>query len=237
MRQYPIYVDAPGGYVAAVVTAPDGDPRGIVLTLAGTGRHNLVGSTLCAHLSKRVADEGFASVRFDFVGVGDSPGLVPEWSLSDVGDATEQARAALAAARDALGVDRFVTVGTCYGSRVALGLAGDAGSAGAVCLAPPILDYGGLSRIGRQVGERSSVGELVRSNAALRRLAAPLRRKLRPSKAAPRLRQALASRLARPRPAPTTWPASRARLSASANEPPIKPAADDAELGEHGLAG
>ncbi len=190
MKQFPLYVGAPDGHVAAVLTVPDGDPRGVVLTLAGTGRHNLIGSTLCAQLSRRVTEHGLASARLDFVGVGDSPGAVPEWRLSDVGDATGQARAVLAAARQALGVERFVVVGTCYGSRVGLGLAGDPGCAGGVFLAPPILDYGGLSSLGRQVGDRSSITSLVRSNPGLRRIVGPLKRRLRPSKASPRLREA-----------------------------------------------
>jgi pimeloyl-ACP methyl ester carboxylesterase len=190
VKQFPLYVEAPDGHVAAVVTVPDDDPRGVVLTLAGTGRHNLIGSTLCAQLSRRVTDLGLASARLDFIGVGDSPGIVPEWRLTDVGDATGQARAVLAAARQALGVERFVVVGTCYGSRVGLGLAGDPGCAGGVFLAPPILDFGGLSSLSRQVGERSSIGSLMRSSAGFRRIVGPLKRRLRPSKASPRLRQA-----------------------------------------------
>jgi pimeloyl-ACP methyl ester carboxylesterase len=190
VRQFPVYVEAPDGQVAAVVSVPDEDPRGVVLTLAGTGRHNLIGSTLCAQLSRRVTDLGLASARLDFVGVGDSPGIVPEWRLTDVGDATREARAVLEEARRALGVERFVVVGTCYGSRVGLGLTGDPGCAGGVFLAPPILDYGGLSSLGRQVGARSSLGSLVRSSAGLRRIVGPLKRRLRPGKPSPRLSEA-----------------------------------------------
>jgi pimeloyl-ACP methyl ester carboxylesterase len=193
VRQFPVFVDAPSGPVAAVVTVPDDEVRGVVLTLAGTGRHNLIGSTLCAQLSRRVTEHSLASARLDFVGVGDSPGRVPEWLLSDTRDATEQARAVLAVTRAALGVERFVVVGTCYGSRVGLGLVGDPGCAGAVCLAPPILDHGGLSRLGSQVGDRSSVRSFVRSNPALRRILGPLRSRLRPTKASPRLVEAFAN--------------------------------------------
>lgn len=193
VRQFPIFVEAPSGPVAAVVSLPDGDPRGVVLTLAGTGRHNFIGSTLCAQLSRRVAEHGLASARFDFGGVGDSPGEVAEWRLADTSDATAQARAVLAAARDTLGVDAWVLVGTCYGSRVALGLVADPGCAGAICLAPPIVDHGGLSRLGTHVGGRSSVRSFVRSSPTLRRVVSPLRRRMRPGKASPRLAHALAS--------------------------------------------
>lgn len=179
MRRFPIFVDARGEHVAAVVTVPDVDPRGIVISLAGTGRHNLIGSTLCLHLSERLVEHGLASIRLDYGGVGDSPGLVPTWILSDVGAAAEQARAVLAEAMEALDVGRFAAVGTCYGSRVALSLVSHPSCLGAICLAPPVLDHGGFARVSRRVGERT-VLSYVRSHAALRRLADPLRRSLRP---------------------------------------------------------
>lgn len=183
MRQFPAFVEWGGGRIAAVVTAPDGDPGGIVISLAGTGRHNLIGSTMCAKLSQRLAVEGLASVRLDYAGVGDSPGLVPLWTLTDVGAATRQARAVLREAMDALGVERFVAVGTCYGTRVALSLVPDASCAGAICLAPPVLDYGGLAHLSRQRGGRSILS-FIRSNAALSRLARPLRGTLQPRRPA-----------------------------------------------------
>jgi len=178
VRQFPVFVDWRAGHVAAVVTVPDADPEGIVISLAGTGRHNVIGSTMCAQLSQRVVAQGLASVRLDYAGVGDSPGLVAAWTPSDVEEATRQARAVVAVAMDALDVGRFVAVGTCFGSRVALTLVSEPSCVGAVCLAPPVLELGGLSRIGRQVGERTILS-FVKSNAALRRLIRPLRSTLR----------------------------------------------------------
>ena len=183
MRRFPVFVDDGERHVAAIVTVPERDPKGVVISLAGTGRHNLVGSTFCARLSLRLADEDFASVRLDYSGVGDSPGVIPEWRLSDVEAATRQARAVLSTSMELLDVDRFVTVGTCYGTRVALSLVPQRACFGAVCLAPPILEYGGASRLGRRVGERT-VLSYVRSHAALRRLAAPLRRTMQASRPA-----------------------------------------------------
>ena len=184
MKQFPVFVDAGDSHVAAIVTVPDRDPTGVVISLAGTGRHNLIGSTLCAHLSQRVVEGGLASVRLDYSGTGDSPGLVPAWSLSDVDAAARQASAVLSAAMAFLDVSRFAAIGTCYGSRVALSLVPHPSCLGAICLAPPVLEYGGVSRLGRQVGERT-VLSYVRSHGALRRLAAPLRRTMRANKIAP----------------------------------------------------
>ena len=175
MKQYPALVGWDSGHVAAIVTVPDRDPDGVVISLAGTGRHNVVGSTFCALLSQRLADLGLASVRLDYGGVGDSPGSVPEWTLSDVGAATQQARAVLDATMDAVGASSFVAVGTCYGTRVALGLVSEASCRAAVCLAPPVLQHGGVVGVGQRVGGRRLVS-LVRSNGVLRRLAGPLRR-------------------------------------------------------------
>jgi pimeloyl-ACP methyl ester carboxylesterase len=183
VKQFPLYVEAGADHVASVLSVPAGEPRGIVISLAGTGRHNLIGSTICAHLSQRLTERGLAHVRLDYAGVGDSRGLVPTWVLSDVGAASRQATAALGAVREALGLRRFVAVGTCYGSRVALSLVSDPDCCGAVCLAVPVLDHGGFARVSRSVGERT-VFSYVRSHAALRRLADPLRRTLRPRKPA-----------------------------------------------------
>jgi pimeloyl-ACP methyl ester carboxylesterase len=183
VKQFPLFVEAGDDHVASVLTVPEGNPRGVVISLAGTGRHNLIGSTLCTHLSERLVERGLAHARLDYAGVGDSPGLIPTWVLSDVGAASQQARAVLDAATEALGVRRFVVVGACYGSRVALSLVADPDCCGAVCLAPPVLDHGGFARVSRSVGERT-VFSYVRSHAALRRLADPLRRSVRARKLA-----------------------------------------------------
>ena len=178
MNQFPIFVDAGKGPVAAMLTVPEAEPRGLVVSLAGTGRVNVIGSTLCAHLSRRVAERGLASVRLDYSGVGDSPGHVSSWTPSDVGEAVCQARAVLAESMEILGVTRFAVVGTCYGTRVALSLVPDRQCVGAVCLALPILDYGGFSRVTRKVGQRKAFSAL-RSNPLVRRLTNPLRSSVR----------------------------------------------------------
>ena len=183
MKQFPLFVEAGDDHVASVLTVPEGNPRGVVISLPGTGRHNLIGSTMCTHLSQRLVERGLAHVRLDYAGVGDSPGLVPTWALSDVGAASQQARAVLGAVTEALGVRRFVVVGTCYGSRVALSLVSDPDCCGAVCLARPFSTTAASpGSAGASASARCS--PYVRSHAALRRLADPLRRTLRARKPA-----------------------------------------------------
>jgi pimeloyl-ACP methyl ester carboxylesterase len=192
VKQLPVFVPSPTGAVAAVVTLPDREPRGLVVSLAGTGRPVVIGSTFCARVSERLAGHDLASVRLDYCGVGDSPGFVSSWTPSDVEAATEQAEAVVSVVSEALGVSRFAAVGTCYGSRVALSLIERPSCVGAVCLAPPILEYGGWTRLGRQVGSRRAFS-FVRSNATLRRvIVVPLRRALGARKSASRLAGALA---------------------------------------------
>lgn len=193
MRQFPLWVPTDSGPVAAIVTAPDEDPQGVVVTLAGTGRHITIGSTMSARLSERVVEHGLASVRFDYAGVGDSPGSVESWRLSDVEAVTRQALAVTRLACEALEVPRFACVGTCYGSRVALNLVTDAACIGAVCLAPPVLDHGNVVNLGRSVGHRRRFS-FVRSNPVFRKAVyEPLRSAVKQSKLTPSIPRALAA--------------------------------------------
>ena len=192
MTEHPVFVPTGDGHVAAVITVPGGEPRGVVLLLAGTGRHNAIGSTLSASLSVVLAGHGLASARLDYGGVGDSPGLVDRWSPSDNSAATAQARAVLGVAREAVGSGRFASVGTCYGSRVALSLVEDPSCIGAVCLAPPILDFGGMASAGRSLRDRRLASRVLSSPTLRRVVVQPLRPLLRARKPAPRVVGALA---------------------------------------------
>ena len=65
-------------------------------------------------------------------------------------------------------MSRFASVGTCYGSRIALELAEDAACVGAVCLAPPLLERRGAPGAGGR--GKGAVLALLRSNRISRRL-------------------------------------------------------------------
>ncbi len=191
VRQFPLWVPTESGPVAAVVTTPEEEPRGIVLTLAGAGRHVAIGSTMSALVSERAAELGLAAVRFDYSGVGDSPGTVSEWRLSDVASAREQACAVMSTVSELFGVPQFAVVGTCYGSRVALDLVANPSCIGAVCLAPPVLEHGRMVNLGRSAGHRRSLS-FVRDNSMLRKAVyQPLRSLLKETKLAPGVCEAL----------------------------------------------
>jgi hypothetical protein len=191
MRQIPFFAPHPDGHVAAVLTLPDGPPRGLIVTLTGTGLYQVIGSKFCARTAARLAEDGLAAVRLDYAGVGDSTGLVPGWRITDVEEVVQQARAALDTAMKAAGVTQFAAAGTCYGSRVALRLLDDPSCVGAVCLAPPILEFGGWTTL-RRTFRDWPVFSFVRTHPVLRRLiVTPLRWLLRERKPAARVMAAL----------------------------------------------
>ena len=162
MRSAPLFIDTGDDTVATVVSMPDGPPEGLVVVLAGIGRHVVIGGTLAALLAEPLASEGLATLRVDYAGVGDSPGVVSSWTAADVSREAAATSRAVSTVREALEVDRFVSVGTCFGSRVALRLASDPAWGGTVCLAPPILDPGSPALARRALGKRRVV-ETVRS--------------------------------------------------------------------------
>lgn len=162
MRSAPLFIDTGDDTVATVVSMPDGPPEGLVVVLAGIGRHVVIGGTLAALLAEPLASEGLATLRVDYAGVGDSPGVVSSWTAADVSREAAATSRAVSTVREALDVDRFVSVGTCFGSRVALQLASDPACIGTVCIAPPILDPGSPALARRVLGKRRLV-EAVRS--------------------------------------------------------------------------
>lgn len=191
MRQIPFFAPYSDGHVAAVVTLPDERPRGLVVTLTGTGLYQVIGSKFCARTAARLAEDGLAAVRLDYAGVGDSTGLVSGWRITDVDEVVRQTRAALDAAMDAVGVTHFATAGTCYGSRVALRLLDDPACVGAVCLASPILEFGGWTTLRRTLRDRP-VFSYIRTQPHLRRLiVVPIRSLLKERKPAERVVAAL----------------------------------------------
>ena len=106
----------------------------------GVGPDEIVGSMMFQRMARRLADRGLASLRLDYAGTGDSTGAVSSWSLADLGGETEQARAALETARDAIGSGPFAVAGICYGGRIALELIKDKDCVGALCMSPPVIE-------------------------------------------------------------------------------------------------
>jgi pimeloyl-ACP methyl ester carboxylesterase len=122
VTEHPLFVPYEGEAVAAVLTVPDGPPRGVVVLLQGLGpstrshRHRLWPRT-----ARRLAERGIATVRLDYPGIGDSTGDPVPSGVWDV--PVEQARAVTRLALGLLGVEAWGFAGNCWGVRTGMRLA------------------------------------------------------------------------------------------------------------------
>jgi pimeloyl-ACP methyl ester carboxylesterase len=175
--EFPIFVPHRGGHLAAVVTVPESEPRGLVLMLPGASLDEEVGSYLLfARAAARFSDLGFASVRLDYFGLGESTQDAEAWPLGAIEPALEQANAVLDAARRGLGSSRFGILALCYGGHVALSLSARADCVGALCLAPPLIEKGRWTERRQRYG-RMRVVSAIKAHKRLRRMILrPLRR-------------------------------------------------------------
>jgi hypothetical protein len=121
MRETPFFVPYGRDHLAAVMCVPEETPRSLVLLLQGgsaTRGHN---NQKWTRLARELAGLGIASVRMDYVGMGDSTGSY-EFEVSQ--PPVEQAEAVLSAAQAAVGFGDYAVVGNCIGLRTAFTLAG-----------------------------------------------------------------------------------------------------------------
>jgi dienelactone hydrolase len=108
-------------HLFGVLTRPMGEPTRPAVVMFNAGCvHNVGPNRLSVTLARALAAEGFASLRFDLEGIGDSilrrPGRenhpYPE-------GATEDAHAAIRYLREAHGYKRFIALGLCSGAHTA----------------------------------------------------------------------------------------------------------------------
>ena len=118
MREFPVFVPANGKKIAAIVTLPEGAPRGVVLfTTGGGGTLRSQRFRLWTRAARALAEIDVASVRMEFAGVGDSTGeAVMGFNDLPVADVVELARFAM----EATGTTRLGMCGNCGGARTSL---------------------------------------------------------------------------------------------------------------------
>jgi hypothetical protein len=179
MRERPIFVPHEAGYLAAVVTLPDDAPRGLVLMLPGASLDETIGSYLLfQRAAARLAENGVASVRMDYFGLGDSTSDAEAWELGSIESALGQAEAVLAAVGQAIPFDAFAIASLCYGGRVALRMTSRPDCVGAVCLGPPLIEQGRWTQLRRRYGNGALASAIRRSRVLRRTVLRPLRRAL-----------------------------------------------------------
>jgi pimeloyl-ACP methyl ester carboxylesterase len=118
-----------------------------VLWLHGFAGHRIESRRLFVEGARRLAEAGFASLRFDFGGCGESDGDFLDTTISSMG---RDARAALAVLRDhpAVDPDAVVVLGFSLGATIASQLADDAGLAGLVLWSPVVFPVPIFARMG-----------------------------------------------------------------------------------------
>jgi pimeloyl-ACP methyl ester carboxylesterase len=119
VNEYPVFIPVDGAHLACVVTVPE-DPRGLILLMPGGAGIRSHRHRLWTRAARRLADSGFASLRLEWRGSGDSTGVaVFELDRPPVEDVRDVARFAT----ELTGIERLGAAGNCGGARAALALA------------------------------------------------------------------------------------------------------------------
>jgi pimeloyl-ACP methyl ester carboxylesterase len=182
MRNYPVFIPYGKDRLAAVLTVPDGEPRGLVLLLTGGSAARSHRFKVWTRTAEQLASEhDLASVRMDYRGTGDSTGALRQWKMSEM--PVDQALEVLRFAQVAAGVRRVAVVGNCMGARLALEVALRVPECvGTLCIRTPILGPGAAGKLLEKV-KRGPLAISVRRDGFLRQVVARrlLKRKKRSS--------------------------------------------------------
>jgi dienelactone hydrolase len=116
-RREQIFTFGPNDSVVGILTEPDparARPHAPVVIASNVGMNHRVGPFRAwVELARRLADSGFAMLRFDLSGMGDSEPRRDERSERE--RALADVREAMSALADRKGIRRFVQVGMCSG--------------------------------------------------------------------------------------------------------------------------
>ena len=117
MSEHPVFIPHQGERLAAIVSVPEGRPRGLVLLLQGLGAPRSHKYGVWTRTARALADRSIASVRFDDQAIGDSTGPL----RADLHHPpAEEAIVVANTTMDILGVESVAAVGNCMGARTAL---------------------------------------------------------------------------------------------------------------------
>jgi pimeloyl-ACP methyl ester carboxylesterase len=156
-----VFYPEPDKTYFGIISTPTVSPMsktGVIL-LSGTfgGTTTLGRNRMWLKMARSLADRGFPVLRFDYAGIGDSIGDAVCYALENPAIPELRAGFDLLASR---GVEQFVVVGTCYGSRTALaGSVGESRVRGIHLLVPPVRTgtkgVGGAEHLSEYVGTAS----------------------------------------------------------------------------------
>ena len=159
VRDVPAFLDGPDGSLAAMWSLPEQLANtGVVLLSAGGHVVHSQSNRWGYRVSRALASEGFAVLRLDYAGTGDSAGQAEAFALDDpnVGDA----QAAVDAMRAR--VDDVVVLGHCYGARAAFHVAAETPAvSGVYAIAPPVRDGARGEGTGNRMAYDASIAGYV----------------------------------------------------------------------------
>ncbi|MFO8079989.1 MAG: alpha/beta fold hydrolase [Armatimonadota bacterium] len=116
-----LFFDSDGQRVLGVLQTPDRPMRpGALVFLHGWAGYRIGPHQMFTKAARQAAELGFASLRFDFRGRGDSQGDAAATTLSTM---IEDAQRAVEVVCDETGAERVALIGDCSGSEVAIGAA------------------------------------------------------------------------------------------------------------------
>src|SRR5207249_6678601 len=121
MKEYQVFIPYGEERIAAAVTVPDEAVRGLVVLWTGLGATRSHRHQIWSRSARRLADVGIASIRWDYLGIGDSSGDIRVWGLAHL--PIEQAVAVASFGMRCVGTDRLAVAGNCVGSWCSLALA------------------------------------------------------------------------------------------------------------------
>lgn len=177
-REVPVFFDVGESTLFGIVTLPaEGVAHTGLVILAGAGAPFTVNrNRVSVRLGRRMAALGYATLRCDYHGAGDSTGYLEGFRLDVPFDA--DAAGAVACLRG-FGVERVVLGGSCFGGRTALAAAGVDGVEALILIAASPLD----SVRGQHKSARAAVswgfGRYLREALRPRRIRGLFRRKSR----------------------------------------------------------
>jgi alpha/beta superfamily hydrolase len=161
-REFPVFVPAGDRHLCAVVSAPTGESRGLaVVLLTGGNVTRSHRNGMWVRAARILADHGYPSIRFDYHGVGDSPGTA---RIALDRPFVKDLDAAASFLRQATGVTRLALVATCFGARTAIATAAAREDIVSLTMFPtPLLGGVRMSRSSkaRQQVRRSRLGRAV----------------------------------------------------------------------------
>ena len=156
-RETPIFFSNGTSLLFGVASEPE-EPRGVAVIALSGGVHipSANRNRLWVHLNRRLTGRGYHTLRFDYRGTGESGG--PSEAYSRDRPRSDDLMGAVGWMREQ-GVERFVLVGTCFGSLTALTTAPHiAGLEAAVLLSPLVLD----SKSSAELASRHSMWTFAR---------------------------------------------------------------------------